>query len=286
MDRCVFQLSEQLKTAWEAFELVLVNGEGTIHHQLSGAVGLIGLCEAAKRAGKYVALVNCSIFELPEMMLERLKTSVDQVTVREPLSFRYLQDSGIAATQSADCLFLMDANEAVDTTVVLDTASVLYTPGVLTSSGSVPEKVVAEDIKKLTDAGHPVYYWIVEAEDEKLASIAHQAGAKIIPLSMVRWNQVPSLMEAATFVVSGRYHINIFAALSGTPFVPMETNTEKMKGLIELTDGLTSIRSFSSADDISDPALRFLPSRTAIQRCRSLAEKSFSSEHLNQLLNA
>jgi len=283
----ILRLSEQLKAAWKPFELVLVNGEGTIHHQMRGAIGLVGLCAAAKLAGKQVALVNCSIFDLPTVLLQKLGKSVDQISVREPLSFRYLQDNGISATQSADSLFLMNTNEAEDTELVLESGSVIYTPGVLTSSKQVPERVVAEDIQQLIASGHSVYYWVVESEDEKLAGVAHQTGAKVIPLASIRWNHVPALMKAAEFVVSGRYHVNIFAALFGTPFVPMETNTSKMKGLLELTGGESfSVRAFDSGVSVADPAEQFLPSSSAIEACRALASQSFSNDHSIKTSNA
>ncbi len=226
-------LTAKLEPLWKDAELLLINAEGTIHHDAAGAQMLIALCAAARAMGKRTALVNGSIFELDNWLLEALKENVDIISVREPVSHRYLSKHGITAHQSADCLFLSHGNPQ-ENTPIPKTPYAIYTPGVLSGTGSVSEEVISEDIRKIASTGREVYYYVVESEDEPLARIAANSGAKIIPLGGLEWHQVTALLKGADLVISGRYHINIYAALAGTPFIPMETNTSKMSGLLEL----------------------------------------------------
>jgi polysaccharide pyruvyl transferase WcaK-like protein len=43
-----------------------------------------------------------------------------------------------------------------------------------------------------------------------------------------------SVIAGSEMLVGGRFHLAIFAALQGTPVVPFEGNTHKIKGLVEL----------------------------------------------------
>ncbi len=230
-------LARQLAPLWDGFETLVINGEGTIHHASIGALTLTGLCAVAKQRGLRVAVVNCSVFELDEWLLEALKENVDDLAVREPLSHQYLRSKNLKARLSADCLFLA-SNEPSETSSFSRSLSAggepyaVYTPGVLSGSQQISDEVVAADIRQLTGRGCKVFYYVVEREDERLAAVAVEHGAQVIPLGRLDWNEVIAFLRHAEVVVSGRYHINIFAALGGTPFIPMESNTPKMAGLL------------------------------------------------------
>lgn len=284
--RAVSAMNERLSPLWTDADLLLVNGEGTIHDDSIGALTLIGICAAAKRMGKKVALVNCSIFSLDEFLLDSLRGAVDYFSVREPMTFRYLQANNIAAAQSADCLFLASRiSESSDTPRPALSAKapyVVYTPGVLSASGRISESAIAADIKTIRNMGREVVYYVVEAEDEKYASVAAHAGASILPLGAFRWEQVQSSLAGAEWVVSGRYHINIFAAMAGTPFIPLETNTSKMQGLLELLGCRNSqpVRDWNRTGAVDDVASMIRPdaairiSSGTIAECAALAEHS------------
>ena len=235
--------TRRVEPVWVEADHLIVNGEGTIHHDSIGARNLIGLCVAGKRLGMHVSILNCSIYELSETLLAALRQSVDQIVVREPISFRYLADQNISATLAADCLFRASSRLEESPDVLPGFVSdflrhhgnvAVYTPGVLSGSGQVAKSAVTADIRSLVADGYKVFYYVVEAEDEHLAAAASNAGAKILPLGSLNWTEVFTLLRSVSLVVSGRYHINIFAAISGVPFIPMETNTAKMDGLLEL----------------------------------------------------
>lgn len=238
-NREIDRLAAHMSPLIQECDCLVVNGEGTIHDDGVGALALVGMCVAAKRLGKQVRLLNASVFDLDPLLLKALREHVDDLAVREPISQRYLEIQGIKSRLSADCLFL--AKEKSHSLVRsgwerTKRSRVIYTPGVLAGSGKIAAEAVGRDISALISEGHEVLYYVVELEDERLAGAAHAAGARIIPLGAFDWREVIPLLQTADFVVSGRYHINIFAILAGIPFVPMETNTKKMHGLLELIE--------------------------------------------------
>lgn len=268
----VTQLMTQLQPVWKDSPLLVVNGEGTIHDDLTGALALLGLVKAGKVLGKRVALVNCSVFGLSAALLHVIRDSVDYLTVREPISQRYLADAGITASLSADCLFLEGFHQRVEWKTanwIRDYGNyVVYTPGVLTAFGAISSQRVTEDVQSLQKQGLKVVYYVVEAEDEKLASVAAAAGAVVVPLGALKWQEVFPFLSQAKFVVSGRYHINIFSALAGTPFITMETNTPKIDGLLELLgEKPKQVASLEAAQAI-------LVSDQSLSRCLRLASLS------------
>ena len=220
--------------------------------------------------------MNCSIFDLTEIPLRAIKDSVDFLTVREPISQRYLASHGITAIQSADCLFLEGTSgrsgwsKSQNWFTISDDYAV-YTPGVLAAFGQVSSEKVVSDIAELRQRGLRVFYYVVEIEDEKLAGAAQAAGANVLPLGSVPWKHVFSLLKQAKLVMSGRYHINIFAALSGTPFIAMETNTRKMAGLFELLD----LQNAVSGSVAPEAGHAVSPTSQRIEDCCRLASESY-----------
>lgn len=267
---------------WQEADTIILNGEGTIHHAGVGALTLMGFCKIAKDLGKKVFVLNCSIFDLESFLLEALRNCVDGIAVREPLSQRYLADHGIPATQSADCLFLMEGgDERVLDWPKLESSKkyALYTPGVLAAFGRVSGEGVRRDISKLRQAGYEVFFHVVETEDERVAPDAAQAGARILPLGCLNWRQVPRFLRRMGLVVSGRYHINIFAALAGVPFLPLSTNTGKMAGVLELLspNRKVPVREWGSATPDLDLNSAFLAEKSEVEKCRELAKRNFDS---------
>jgi polysaccharide pyruvyl transferase WcaK-like protein len=273
-------MASKFSSLWREADTIVLNGEGTIHHAGVGALTLLGFCKIAKELGKKVFVLNCSIFDLEPFLLETLRDCVDGIAVREPLSQRYLADHGIHATQSADCLFLMGAEDGrVFQWPDLDAAKkyALYTPGVLTAFGQVDAVAVRRDIAQLRGEGYEVLYHTIETEDEQMAPIAAEAGARILPLGCLRWREMPGFLRRMGLVVSGRYHINIFAALAGVPFIPLSTNTGKMAGVLELLSPARNIPVREWGNETPDLNLEgaFLAEKSQVQRCRELAQKNF-----------
>jgi polysaccharide pyruvyl transferase WcaK-like protein len=273
-------LAPKFVPLWHEADSIVLNGEGTIHHAGIGTLTLLGFCKIAKKLNKKVFIVNCSIFDLEPFLLEALRDCVDGIAAREPLSLRYLSDHGIAAQDSADCLFLMEGGDERDfdwPELESSKKYALYTPGVLAACGRVSEKGVRRDVSQLRQAGYEVFFHVVETEDERFASDAAQAGARILPLGCLNWRQVLPFLRRMEMVVSGRYHINIFAALAGVPFLPLSTNTGKMAGVLELLspDRTIPVREWGTETPELNLEGAFLAEKSQVEHCRKLARKNF-----------
>ena len=149
----------------------------------------------------------------------------------------------------------------------------VYTPGVLSCSDRISSAVIRRDIAQIREAGLLPLYYAVEQEDEKFSDAAADSGADVVPLGALRWKEVVPILSEAETVVSGRYHINIFAALANVAFVPLESNTPKMQGLLEHLSVPTSfVRSWKSEETVPlklDQAVRVAPD--VLERCAALA---------------
>jgi polysaccharide pyruvyl transferase WcaK-like protein len=110
-----------------------------------------------------------------------------------------------------------------------------------------------------------------------MAPVAAEAGARILPLGCLRWREMPGFLRRMEMVVSGRYHINIFAALAGVPFLPLSTNTGKMSGVLELlSPGRTiSVREWGNKTPELNLEGAFLAEKSEVEKCRELAQKNF-----------
>ncbi|MEH6518295.1 MAG: polysaccharide pyruvyl transferase family protein [Halioglobus sp.] len=261
-------------------EWLVVNGEGTIHDNTIGALTLLGLCKAARQLGMKVAIVNCSIFNLDSVLLDELKL-LDYIAVREPLSFSYLRAHGIKVHQAADCLFLAKGHPVSE--VGLKNISineqekyVVYTPGVLAGSRHFDKEKMLDEIKSITAEGYTVYYYVVEREDEKYIPEVERAGAKVIDVGTISWQELHGFLGRSQFVVSGRYHIVIFSILAGVPFFSKRTNTEKIDGLLELL-GISLNSKFAAKPDVDWSELSaqgpYIIDQLKINECSSLAKK-------------
>lgn len=274
---CCHALGERIEPLWASVDALVVNGEGTLHHDSRGAFALIALCQAAKALGKGVFLVNASLFELSPFLLEKLAAAVDCISVREPLSLRYLNDQGIAAQLSADSLFLAEPAKGTGSLGMNQEPYVVYTPGVLSYTGAITEGRIDQDVRELQSYGVRVIYYVVEQDDEALARPARDAGAEILALGACTQDQLGQLLRQAEWVVSGRYHINIFSALEGTAFLPLETNTQKMRGLLEHLNVAADYRIRSWENAAAAPALQQSKAITVtsdqVLHCSSLARK-------------
>ena len=272
--------AHQLERDYDGFfsgvDAVVINGEGTIHHNQPGAAALVAWARAAARYGCPVLTVNCTIQAMDPFLLDALVASSKRVIVREARTFNYLHRHGYSCIQASDALFAwrdMVLNVPLSSRRS-DFRRCVYSPGVVAADEAMTESIIGEQIQELVKAGWVVSYLTVESEDERFEALARRAGALIYPLR--RWAPAGllSMLQEHDLVVSGRYHLIIFAWLAGRPVVPIMSNSWKVEGLLEMAGFAPgSVQSHYQPLDAACSS-GILPDAATIDRLHVLAQRN------------
>lgn len=77
---------------WDAVDLVLVNGEGTLHHNRPAAEGIMDFVKRAQSHGVNTAIVN-TVWQNMHIKWKPVLDSLDYFSVRDQLSQEYVADA-------------------------------------------------------------------------------------------------------------------------------------------------------------------------------------------------
>lgn len=216
----------QLAKALVGCDLVIINGEGTMHDDAVGAMALVRAGAQAAACGVPVALIN-TVWQ-DNQQANQLLADCRWISARESLSQRAIAGAGF------------EADVVPDLTLTAD-------PGLLFQGEAGPGGVVVMDDVRL---------------DLSLA-LAHYARARRLPFHPMGgrptlrtrqgWAKLLQLGHAsgwapqfhrgqaaaiplASVVVTGRFHGICLAILAGRPFVAFASNTHKIEGLLRDAD--------------------------------------------------
>jgi hypothetical protein len=182
-----------------AADILLVNGEGTIHHSGVRARFLLNLIARAKHTGKKVMLVN-ALFQQYEWPDEDILDGLSLLAVREPRSARFAAKFGghpeILLDSAADPLFLAGG-----------IAEQLSTGRVI---GGFHEKGLLYD---------------------PFAEIDGQR----ITMRKRNFEDIVATLKCAEIYLTAQHHGAYAAALAGCPFVTTPSNSHKIEAFIEWT---------------------------------------------------
>lgn len=235
--------------AIQSADVLVINGEGTIHHTTRPCIVLLYAAHAAKRyLGKPVHVINHSAYpshtlesaDWPARCLYQVAyRDLDFVAIREHRSREIMQRLGIASQLSFDCLPLTLAED--------HPASYRRADKVIVLAGSVawpPERMadVARYIRTMRQAGYAVRVLVgaqafPAQDDENFIRCLRQQGPP--EWELVQARSLPQWFDcigSASVLVSGRFHHTIAAACLGVPVVLLESNTPKMQALAEVLD--------------------------------------------------
>ena len=203
-------------------DAVVVNGEGTIHHQ--GGRHLLAILRGAQAMGLPTFLVN-AVFQESEEDLDVLKRLTD-FTVRDGASSAYLTRLGVKHR------------------VVLD--SILEAGFVDTPSTNLHGKMAVTDWHQSRDAD------VGAALRQFMEDLGNDA--VFYPLEdeirAAHWQHAVADLRTAGVVVTGRHHGVCLAGLAGVPFVAMGSNTWKIEGMLALLPG--NVRVCDNLMDLPD----------------------------------
>lgn len=227
-------------------DIVLINGEGTLHGLSRVAITLLYLAYAAKKiCGKRVQIINHSCY--PDDSAQPMQSTasglyqgvyklMDFVAVREHYSQSLLKELGVEATLSFDSLPLYIRSHPL--VPAPNRSRTLVVAGSVAWKASGLEALVAYmrvmqsegyDIKVLTGAKAS------PALDDKmfiqaLKQALPEGWVHVDAPTMAAWLEA---IQSASLVVSGRFHYTIAACMLNTPCIVLDSNTPKNRAICE-----------------------------------------------------
>ena len=244
------QANQELVEALAQHDLVIINGEGSLHGTSPTSVSLLYIAYVAKlRFGKNVQIVNHSCYPLGSSewqdtvefdLYKQIYSAIDYVAVREPVSQRLLAEGGIQSSQSFDCMPLYIERYA-NQIEKIDRAGIVLAGSVSWLQASLA--AVSELVNYLKSQGHEVVVLIGARNNMASDDVAfvnelyEKMNGNItvrIASSLREWLQT---LANTKLLISGRFHHTLAAAMLDTPFILLNSNTPKLQGVLELIGG-------------------------------------------------
>ena len=230
-------------------DLVLVNGEGTLHHDAPAPRRIGRVAREAKAAGVPCSLIN-SVYDAVPADVAAHVAAFGYRSVRESRSHTAAAADGLSADVTPDLLLLEERRECPSGGGVLLTDSTVR---------AVRQRLYRAS-RERTDAGYltllaPPRTWPLDsphAADARRRQRAYElrrrvypAVAAVLPLGerrrcdMNRFRHIANTRDealtsigSASLVVAGRFHAVCMCLVQETPFVAVGSNTHKIEGLL------------------------------------------------------
>lgn len=235
--------SQLIPVKGSRWDYVIANGEGSLHacgrplKRRNGAFILRLLqMQQAMAQGARGWIVNHSLYSNRSDYLQLLRNvygHLEHIAVREPFSYDVacrVADHDV--TQAADCAFLTPLPEPAAQSPLAD--SIVLTDSSIRSTGRSLQNLgqLCQRLRNLT--GRPVVYLSILTDGRDAHRVAKPLG---LPYHFfVDTATFLAHLQCSALVLAGRYHMAVFAALCGVPFLPMRANTPKNSGLLALLD--------------------------------------------------
>jgi exopolysaccharide biosynthesis predicted pyruvyltransferase EpsI len=178
------------------FDVVVANGEGTMHDDAPRALQILNILKEAKQLGIKTLLVN-SVWHNNSKETTELLKFVDYISVREILSKKEI---------------LKYINKDIDVNIDLS-----YFSKISFESNNKKFNLVAGN--RYEDGNKP-----------KIASIGEDTSIDIFSQS---WNDIIKILKRSRILVTGRHHEMYAACKAECPFIILEGNTHKNSGFLK-----------------------------------------------------
>ena len=223
-------------------DLVVCNGEGTLHHHAVGPWQLLYLLYYARKYhNKKVAVINQSTYpgggleaaEQVDGLYGAVLSNCTHVASREIHSTDVLQRIGVKPTQSFDCLPRFIDRHGFERKGNPD-GPILISGGVSLSREQVMG--LAEAVAPLAKGGRAIHYLTGAKGNPAGEDKVHFAlmKEKLPSLELVDADSVSAWLKAlggASVLISARFHHTIGAASLLTPVVCLPSNTPKIEAI-------------------------------------------------------
>ncbi|WP_122055921.1 polysaccharide pyruvyl transferase family protein [Vibrio sp. Evd11] len=238
--------SEFLKRKIIQSDKVIVNGEGTIHHNTKNGKLLIELAKFSASYDVKSFLINMTYQDNDESYIDYLKY-FNRIYVRESYSHKQLEDHNISSKVIPDLsLFNDQENKSKKNGKYLITDSVKkdITKELLDKFSHHPStsfiSVFNENIfYKSKSKGSTLMRIIRNNSFKNILSKSYNAlkkritSEKILPIFYVETHQeYDDEISRHKLALCGRFHTMMFCINNGTPFIALKSNSHKVEGVI------------------------------------------------------
>lgn len=186
-------------------DAILINGEGTLHHDVKRARHLLGLLRFGQQLGRFTALVNTSWHAMSPDFDDVLR-GLDHLSVREVRSLKELE-----------CKHDIKAELHLDLSYDYE-----FTP--IGQHGKQP--------LLMTDLYSKEFHCYV------ILNGGVRSTVPLLNMKIADWSETLRLISNHSFFVTGRFHGLMAALKTRTPFVAYPSNTHKLNGVLETLGGL------------------------------------------------
>jgi polysaccharide pyruvyl transferase WcaK-like protein len=195
----------------------------------------------AKSMGKRVAVINqtVSIKKAPnKALISYLYPRLDGHIVREPRSKQELEELGTPSNLihvSCDAAFALTFPEINEDIRRNDLRSVgICVRGdrpVHSAYWAKIAKHLSEDLNL-----YPRFFFTSKYQDKKAFDSIRAINQHITHDEFCDYPQLLREIQKFEFIITDRYHATVFAVLAATPFITIDSNTFKTRGLMDLFD--------------------------------------------------
>lgn len=275
-------------TRLDAADLVVINGEGTLHHGARPGEKLLSIVDHPLRGTKPVALINAIYQQNPEHWRRYLE-KIDLISLRDSRSAAEIEQF-----VGRNCMMVPDlslAEGAVPSSGIARTR-LLIGDSVETATKTALTALAADDpaakflpiLKGLkgSKSHHPTPFRQMREAYVWLNARYSQWRRGNIEFNRDEAGFIRSLLSAR-LLVTGRFHAVCFCLFTGTPFLAVESNSWKITTLLEdfglgggrvvSVDALRT--SLSSGKDFGFTDEEQLKIAAGLDRCRQGASNLF-----------
>ncbi len=186
------------------YDILIVNGEGSMHHDsINFNKKMEVLCEAIGR-GKKVYLVN-TVWQSNPNKYDHILKHLDGIVVREQSSYEDLLK-----------------NHGVESLIRLD----------VSYWAEVDEKAPFQDLEEKVAVGD---FYSQEFETFVRLTGGSLVKHPFIDMGATDWSSLVRTLRTASLLVTGRHHGVFAACRARTPFVALRGNTHKIEGMVRMS---------------------------------------------------
>jgi len=191
-------------TSAEEYDILIVNGEGSMHHNTGPFRAKSEAIRAGLNIGAEVYLLN-TVWQMNDNRLDDVFPRLAAATVREVNS----RDDMIRRHNFTPKIFPDISLQA--------------------KIESTPDSRNLERRIAITDFYSKDFNGFVRITDGKLARAVY------LDMKRMRWSEFVNTLSTASMLITGRQHAVMAACKARTPFVALEGNTHKISGFLRLT---------------------------------------------------